>query len=244
MTPWYEISFGEDYLLVYKHRSQQEADEQIAAILPLLELKPDSKILDLCCGTGRHALALAKRGYPVTGLDLSEILLKYARREGQNYPVKYIRGDMRALPFADRSFDVVLNLFTSFGYFVEERENEQVLREISRVLVANGRYLIDFLNRDYVQNRLKPYTEREQNGLVIREERAIDGVYVKKTITVIDGGESRQYYEQVRMDTREEMEAMIKWAGLKVECVMGDYTGEPYGKETPRMMFFGRKEVA
>src|SRR5690625_916976 len=106
MTAWYEESFGEDYLLVYKHRSQKEADQQIASILPLLGLKPEDHILDLCCGTGRHSVALAKAGYRVTGLDLSETLLAYAHQRDDGLPVTYMQGDMRELPFSDSSFNV------------------------------------------------------------------------------------------------------------------------------------------
>lgn len=239
MTPWYQESFGEDYLLVYKHRSQEEAEQQVTAILPLLQLTPEDRILDLCCGTGRHAAALARRGFDVTGLDLSDVLLSYARRQRDRWPVTYVQGDMRELPFSSDSFDVVLNLFTSFGYFAEDHENERVLREIARVLVPNGRFFIDFLNREHVRQHLIPRSEREENGLTIREERQVDGDYVKKTITITEGDHERIYYERVKMYTHDEMLEMIERAGLCVERVLGDYDGMAYAEDASRMIFIG-----
>lgn len=243
MTAWYKESFGEDYLLVYKHRSQEEADQQIASILPLLDLRAEDHILDLCCGTGRHSVALAKAGYRVTGLDLSETLLTYARQQGEGLPVTYMQGDMRELPFKDGTFNVVLNLFTSFGYFIDDSENEKVLQEISRVLERGGRYLIDFLNRDYVQKNIHPLTERQDSGLTIREERTIDGEYVKKKIIITEGADKRTYRERVKMYTREEMQQMIEGSGLTVDRILGGYDGANYSADTPRMMFFGHKRV-
>ena len=242
MTPWYKESFGEDYLLVYKHRSQEEADQQITQILPLLNLKRTDRILDLCCGTGRHAIALAKSGYEVTGLDLSNVLLSYAHRNSGDLSVQFIQGDMRTLPFADRSFDVVLNLFTSFGYFVKDDENKKVLQEISRVLVPGGRFLIDFLNRGYVRKHFQPFTERKVNGVTIREERSLEDDYVKKKITIIEGASERIYYERVRMYKLEEMPTMIERSGLTVDRVLGGYDGTAHSEDASRMMFFGYRE--
>lgn len=239
MTPWYKESFGEDYLLVYKHRSQEEAEQQVAAILPLLQLTSEDRILDLCCGTGRHAAALAKKGFDVTGLDLSDVLLSHARRQQDRWPVTYVQGDMRELPFPNQSFDVVLNLFTSFGYFVEDHENERVLREIARVLAPKGRFFIDFLNREHVRQHLNPLSVREENGLTIREERHVDGDYVKKTITIAEDGDERVYYERVKMYTCDDMLKMAEQAGLHVERVLGDYDGTAYAEDTPRMIFIG-----
>lgn len=241
MTSWYRESFGEDYLLVYKHRSQTEADRQVDAILSLLDLKQDVHILDLCCGTGRHAISLAKRGFRVTGFDLSEVLLSYARRDSGHLPVNYVKGDMRTLPFSNESFHVVLNLFTSFGYFADDRENEKVLQEISRVLVPEGHFLIDFLNREYVRQHLNPLTEREENGVMIREERTISGDYVKKKITITEGVSERTYDERVKMYQANDMERMMESSGLKVERIFGDFDGTEYSTETPRMIFFGKR---
>ena len=115
---WYEKWFGQDYLDVYTHRSEKEAEEFINTLEKILSLKPEQKLLDLCCGTGRYSLALAQRGFAVTGLDLSSSLIDFAKKRSKELGVKvdFIVRDMRNIPFSGY-FDGILNMFTSFGYF-------------------------------------------------------------------------------------------------------------------------------
>lgn len=119
---WYEESFGSDYLMVYKHRDVQGASEEVQKMSSLLQLKKYAEVLDLCCGMGRHSMALHELGYRVTGVDLSETLLNEARKLDIDSQVYWIQGDMRNLPVTN-TYDAVLNLFTSFGYFEEDAEN-------------------------------------------------------------------------------------------------------------------------
>jgi SAM-dependent methyltransferase len=241
MSEWFKESFGEDYLLVYRHRTLADAEGEVDSIAGWLHLSPEDHILDLCCGTGRHSIALARRGYRVTGLDLSETLLSYAAALAKGLPVRFVHGDMRFLPFSDGVFDVVLNLFTSFGYFVEDRDNERVLAEIHRVLKPGGRFLIDFLNRPAVIRGLVPLSEREENGVKIREERWLEGDVVCKRILVSDNRGSRQYEERVKMYAREQMERMMQRVGLSVEQVWGDFEGNPHTEHSQRMIIAGRR---
>jgi ubiquinone/menaquinone biosynthesis C-methylase UbiE len=241
MSQWYEESFGEDYLVVYRHRSKISAQNEVRAITRWLDMKPGQHVLDLCCGTGRHSIALADEGMHVTGIDLSETLLKRAKEDSAGRDIRYVHGDMRELPFADGTFDVVVNLFTSFGYFETDADNRKVLEEMARVLRTDGAFLIDFLNRQSVQIRLVPVSEREQNGLHIREERCIDGDFVRKTITITTpDGKQRQYHERVKMYTFEQMRDMLEQSGLRVEDAKGDFEGNPYTPESPRMILMGR----
>lgn len=241
MSEWFKESFGEDYLLVYRHRTLAAAANEVDAIVKWLNLSPEDHILDLCCGTGRHSIALAKRGYRVTGLDLSETLLSYAITLSKGLPVRFVHGDMRSLPFSDGMFDVVLNLFTSFGYFVEDRDNERVLAEICRVLKPGGQFLIDFLNRPAVIRGLVPVSEREENGVKIREERWIEGDLVRKRIFLSDSRGMRRYEERVKMYARDQMEQMMQKAGLLVDRVWGDFEGNPHTEYSQRMIMAGRR---
>ncbi len=241
MTPWYKESFGEDYLLVYKHRDRTHADKEVRAIIDWLGLTAEDKILDLCCGTGRHSIELARRGFSVTGIDLSDVLLRHAKKKSEGLDIEYYQGDMRSLPFASSSFDVVLNLFTSFGYFVEDHENVQVLAEIARVLKPNGQFLIDYLNRERVIESLIPLSERVEEGVYIREERKLDGDFVRKKIYISEAGKERYYEERVKMYNREEIEVLMDEVGLRVDKVRGDYEGHPYTAQSPRMILSGRR---
>ena len=93
MKYWYKESFGEDYLLVYQHRSKEQAEQEVKQFIQWLALKPNDRILDLCCGSGRHTISLAELGYHVVGIDLSETLLEsrsgFTRIAGDLYSWRY-----------------------------------------------------------------------------------------------------------------------------------------------------------
>lgn len=246
MSAWYEESFGEDYLRVYNYRDEQGAAHEVHEMISWLKLEPGAKVLDLCCGMGRHSLSLAEKGYDVTGMDLSDVLLKEAQNEEGAENVNWVQGDMRELPFADGEFDAVVNLFTSFGYFKEDREHLRVLQEIRRVLRPGGRYIIDFMNPPHVERHLKPFTEREEEGLKIEERRKIEDGYVKKHITIIpenkqDGGEPREYDERVKLYTLDEFTCLLAEAELEIDEVRGDYDEKRYKPDSPRMIFVGKR---
>ncbi len=243
MTAWYEESFGKDYLLVYKHRDVAGAYTEVQRMAGWLNLPVGANVLDLCCGMGRHSMALADAGYKVTGIDLSDVLLNEARRMDKDQRIDWHQGDMRHLPFADESFQAVVNLFTSFGYFDSEEQNEQVLKGIQRILKPDGRFIIDFLNAEYIKARLVPYSERTDEGLTIQESRTIEDGFVRKRIVVQEGGEQdRQYLEQVRLYGLQDFEAMLTRSGLTLDAVYGGYDGQPYEPaDSPRLILLGTK---
>lgn len=241
MSEWYEESFGEDYLIVYKHRDFGGARREVDKMMKWLALPQGAIILDLCCGMGRHSLALSEAGYSVTGVDLSEVLLQEARSQTGAGAVTWIRSDMRQLPL-DGGFDAVVNLFTSFGYFEEDEEQVKVLREIHRMLKPGGKFIIDFLNPDDVIRRLIPHSTREDGGTLIDESRRIEDGYVKKDIilTSKSGGKPRQYHERVKLYSLETFSTMISAAGLQIEAVHGNYDEGDYdAQHSTRMIFRG-----
>jgi len=238
VTEWFEQWFGEEYLHVYPHRG----DEDAARLVGLLEREgigqPGEALLDLACGPGRHAAALACCGARVVGLDLSRALLHAAQRRGTG---PLVRGDMRRLPFRAASFDGVLNLFTSFGYFADEGEHPVVVGEVARVLRPGGRFVLDFLNPPAVRAGLVPHDERRSGGRTVVQERRIsdDGRFVIKSIHLSD--DSRTFTERVRLFERADLEAMCDGAGIRPESVQGDYEGAPYGPASPRLILIGRR---
>jgi SAM-dependent methyltransferase len=235
---WYREWFGQDYLDLYSHRDQSEADDHVDFVFEHLgDVKPNS-VLDLACGAGRHTAALRRRGLRALGVDLSIALL--ARRP----ELPRVRGDMRCLPFADRSFDWVLNFFTSFGYFETERENFEVLEEIVRLLTPGGRFLIDFLNRERVIGSLEPSETVEEDGRRVEIQRWFDPASsrINKRITLrTDGTPPRTYLESVRAYTREEVTIGLSWAGLEVSDLYGNFHGDPYDSDSERLILLGHK---
>ncbi|GAB6991464.1 class I SAM-dependent methyltransferase [Paenibacillus pini] len=245
MKDWYEESFGEDYLLVYKHRSIDNANREVKRMTSWLNLPQGACVLDLCCGTGRHSLALAAAGYKVTGVDLSEVLLREAHKLDVKQQVNWKQSDMRKLPLPG-GFDAVLNLFTSFGYFREDEEQMKVLHEIYRVLKPGGRFIIDFMNSPYVRTHLVPESTREDEGQQIQEHRKIEDGFVKKDIeiTAVNGeGKARHYKERVKLYTYEELQHMLQAADLVIDDVYGGYEDQDNYEEesSKRMIFIGHR---
>ncbi|MFC1608299.1 class I SAM-dependent methyltransferase [Candidatus Latescibacterota bacterium] len=241
---WYERWFGEEYLLVYQHRNVSEAESEIEAIRQLLEIGKGERVLDLCCGPGRHDFPLAYAGCRIIGLDYSMPLLKQAMEAHPrecSYPY-YICGDARSVPFQDGIFDVILNLFTSFGYFKDD-ENRELVNTISRLLKPGGRFFIDYLNPLRLQDNLVEETKREIDGMEIIEKRRVDYLAkrIEKTILLQGEHHSQMFFESVRLYQKDEMLDMLTSAGLTVAAVLGDASGQPYNDDSSRMVFHGTK---
>jgi SAM-dependent methyltransferase len=235
---WFEAWFGEDYLRIYQHRDETEAEHVVDLIARFLEGHDIRSVLDLGCGAGRHSRALCERWLTV-GLDLSAALLKIARREMPDAP--YVRADMRELPFAPESFDLVVNLFTSFGYFEDDLENERVLVRVCDALRRGGTLVIDFLNASQVRSDLVPYDERVEHGITIEQTRSIspDDRFVEKTIRLRERG--KEYIERVRLLTPRDLERMLDVAGFAVVARIGDYAGAPWSETSPRAILFASR---
>lgn len=240
--PWYEESFGDDYLLIYRHRDYKGAAEEVHQMIEWLDLPQAAAILDLCCGTGRHSIALAEAGFQVTGLDLSKKLLQEAQLHDSEHQVRFIQGDMRSIPVTG-PFDGIVNLFTSFGYFEQDAENEKVIHEMARVLAIGGKFIVDYLNPAYVIRNLIPYTARSYEETSIQEYRFIHHHAVCKTVVLTDGyTKPRRHEERVQLYGLDQFKHMFACAGLTLEQVYGDYAGSAYDKlHSARLIMVGCK---
>ena len=236
---WFEEGFGEDYLRIYQHRDEQEAEHAIELVAGNLAGEKIDAVLDLGCGAGRHTKILFERWWTV-GLDLSIALLREARRDSPEAP--YVRADMRELPFADESFDLVVNLFTSFGYFDDDREHARVLSCVRAAMRSGGTLVIDYLNASQVRSKLVPYDERVENGITIEQRRAItaDNRFVEKTITLRD--KAKEYIERVRLLSAVDLERMVTGAGFEVLKRFGDYSGSAWSEASPRTIVFASRQ--
>jgi SAM-dependent methyltransferase len=238
---WWESWFGEEYLDLYPHRDLDSARREAAFALERLGPADPMPLLDLCCGSGRHALRFAEAGVPPVGLDYSAPQLALARR--LNPCLRLVRGDMRRLPFADGCFKTIVNFFTSFGYFVQEADNRAVVGEIERVLKRGGRFLCDTFGLDYVLARLVGEERRSTEDRQYRIRRRWNGKTrrIEKDIEVRRGGTIERFRESVRAYTRDELTGLLTAAGLAVEAVWGDFDGCPAGADSPRLIVLARK---
>ncbi|UCG85165.1 MAG: class I SAM-dependent methyltransferase [Gemmatimonadota bacterium] len=239
MTEWFEQWFGEEYLKLYPHRDEEDAAAAVSLITAWVPLDT-RRVLDLACGPGRHAKLIRAAGGQVVGFDLSMPLLSRARHRMMP-PLTVVRGDMRHLPFTCAAFDVVVNLFTSFGYFADDSQHRAVLLETAEVLTGGGRLVLDYFNSQMLLANLVQREEREigRQRVVIERSLSQDARFVLKEMHLMDDG--RRFLERVRLFTPGELEALVTEAGLEVEQCLGDYDGSPFAGDSPRVIVFAKK---
>ena len=242
MNSWFEEHFQEDYLRVYDHRDEGKAANELREIMEYVPLEKGMKVIDLCCGNGRHARWLARKGFYVTGIDLSSALLKKAIELTEGIPVKYQRGDIRNIPLL-QEYDGAFNLFTSFGYFTDDAENELVFTKACEALKENGWFVFDYLNPTYVKNTLVPEDNIEKDGLLIKQQREVNSGYVFKKITIREGDSQREYMERVKLYDQQQLIEMLERNHFTLKFVFGDYDCSSYDtNRSPRQIFICQKK--
>jgi len=233
---WFEEWFGEEYLKLYPHRDDTDADRVVGLISRTVPFQPGWRVLDVACGAGRHARAFEAAGARCFGLDLSQTLLRVAR-EVTRAPL--VRADMRQLPIRPGSMDLTVNLFTSFGYFDRDAEHTAALEEMIGTVRRGGWFVIDFLNAAAVRRQLVPEETLQLAGSAIQISRSVspDGRYVCKSIRAAEG---RQFRERVRLFEPDQMASMLEAAGVKVQFRFGDYDANPLRPDSPRTVLAGQ----
>jgi ubiquinone/menaquinone biosynthesis C-methylase UbiE len=246
---WFEEWFNHPlYLEVYSHRDDNEAGRCIQTILTHsgLNLKNPEllAVLDIACGAGRHALELAKLGYKVTGNDLSPFLLEEARKaaEKSKLLLKLTCCDMRQIQ-SEGSYNLVVQLFTSFGYFDMKEDDQLVLNKAYHALQSDGWYVLDLINPLHLRRNLVAHSCRTAGELTIIEDRAINEKRITKTISIIPPlGRTVTFSESVRLYSEREIIAMLQKEGFTVNRIIGNYEGDSFTEEeSPRMMIFCKK---
>ncbi len=245
-SDWFKAWFNHPaYLKLYAHRSLEEAEQTIATLLKFITIEsPNPKALDIACGSGRHAVALARHGFKVTANDLSSTLLAEAQKlaESRNLSLTFTRIDMREITF-EQEFDLIVQLFTSFGYFENDDEDKVVLQRVARALKPNGWYVLDFLNEHLVRNTLQPETRRTLGELDVLEQRMLFGERVVKSITLCENGITHRFIESVRLYSQAELTAMLNAVGLCVHHYLGDYDGGAFERHaSPRLILIAQKQ--
>jgi len=231
-------------ILTSTHPTEKEADfiEKVVANKDL--------VLDLCCGTGRHDVLLAKKGWEIIGADLSKSLLQIAknkmRKEGVNFSL--IRCEMQFLPFRSEVFSAVVNIFTSFGYLPSEEEDLNCLREVARTLKPTGSFLLDVINRDYLLKAFKESDLADFGAFMMEEKRSLDEDKMNITgqwiVTQKDTGEKLTLEHRLRLYTPENLRQMLTSAGLEQETLYGNYEAENFTSDKPRLIVLAQKNVA
>jgi ubiquinone/menaquinone biosynthesis C-methylase UbiE len=247
--PWWVDYFDERYLDVFSASfTEEHTGREARAGAEFLALPPGASILDLACGQGRHAIALARLGYPVTGIDLSPVLLARARAaaETAGVEVTWVEGDMRSLPWQGE-FDTVVNLTTAFGYF-SDGENEGVLREVAKVLKPGGQFLIETMHRDYIVREYQQHDWYEtDDGLLVWTLRLFDAIKGRTTVVEryrTEDGDEGERYHSIRVYTATELHALLRRAGLDPVDTWGDWDGSAFSFDSTRLIVRAVKREA
>ena len=245
---WYEEFFGEDYMWLWLRGGEefdQRAPIECDLVVSALDLQPGARILDLCCGQGRHSVELARRGFQVAGFDLSEYLLGIARGRAKDagVEVEVVRGDMREVPW-EGEFDAVVNLFTAFGYFESDTEDEKVLLGVARSLRPGGRFMLDLINRPRIMKQFQAKDWYEHEEHIVLHEREWDEITARiscQTTVVAPTGHRRKMTHLLRMYSHSELVSMLGRAGMERVATYGGFDGTEYAMESHRMIVTARK---
>lgn len=223
---WFDSPF---YHILYKDRDDTEAQHFMDNLTNYLNIPKHGEILDLACGKGRHSIYLNSLEYHVTGVDLSENSIEYAKRF-ENKTLNFEVHDM-CQPYK-KQFDAVFNLFTSFGYFENEEDNLSTIKAIRADLNESGFGVIDFLNSTQVINNLVNENIKTVEGIDFHQKRSVIDGYIVKDISFTADGEDYKFQERVKALTLEDFETLFEKAGVYLLDVFGDYKLKRFDPKT------------
>jgi ubiquinone/menaquinone biosynthesis C-methylase UbiE len=227
------------YPVLFPPKSFDIAQEEVAKLLKLMEFKGRS-VLDLCCGSGRHTIALAQRGFSVTGVDRSAFFLTQAkaRAHAQQVEVEWVEADMRQFVRPD-AFDLVLNMHTSFGYFEHQTEDLQVLGQIYRSLRPGGVCFIEMVGKEVIAKRFQATLSQElPDGslLVQRPEIIEDWSRVRTEWILVKEGKAEVFRFQHTLYSAQELKDRFHQNGFERVRVWEDLDGNAYGINATRLV--------
>lgn len=245
---WFEDEkFWSDlYPFMFPDSRMEKAEEDSDSLIELTGIT-EGAVLDLCCGPGRFSIAMARRGFTVTGVDRTEYLLSMAGRRAslEDVSVEWVLEDMRSFIRSD-CFDLVLCMFTSFGYFEKHEENMKVLNNIRKSLKKGGKLLIELMGKEVLASIFSPIStdELEDGTLLVQKHRIEDGWknIHNEWLIIKDDMVKNKWKFSHWVYSAAEMENMLKEAGFSVQQVYGSITGIPYDSEALRLVVVAEAE--
>lgn len=242
---WFKDWFNSHYYhLLYKNRDHEEAGMFIDALINYLNPEKNTTMLDVACGKGRHSIQLAKMGFDVTGIDLSEASIEEALKY-ESDRLHFYRHDMRQT-FWVNYFDFVFNFFTSFGYFDTEREHINALKSMIQSMKNEGIFVFDYLNSKYVEQQIIPEEEKKIEQINFKITRWYDEKKFYKKIIIEDPSlsQSISYTEEVARFYLKDLKKMFQEAGIEIKEIFGDYQLNSYTEElSPRLILICKKLI-
>lgn len=210
-------------------------------------IEEDKYVIDVACGSGRHATVLSKVGYCVIGIDISANLLKIAKQRGAT---DLVRGDLRFLPFKSDIFNAAISMDTSFGYMQSKKNDLQGIAEVRRILSKEGKFILDVFNREKLVAKYHEKTSlknlKEYNSFYLEQERTVNKSKTRLcdiwTISDKTDGKPKHFVHSVRLYKPTELEALLSGAGFTINSLFGDYEEQKYNVNSPRLIIIAIKQ--
>lgn len=222
--------------------AQREVDQAAA----LLGIAPGARVLDLCCGPGRHSLELARRGFAVTGVDRTAAYLDRAARlaADESLSLELVRSDARSFVRPD-AFDGAINLYTSFGYFETEVDELAVLANIHASLKPGAAFVIELNGKESLVRRFQPrtwYPNADGTAFLLEEREVRNGWgYIDNCWRVLDASGCREFRFSIRVYSGCELQSLLRRAGFARVSLFGSLAGTRYDHEAERLVAVARK---
>jgi SAM-dependent methyltransferase len=245
-SEWFtDENFWRDlYPVLFPDGAFAEAQVQVDKIIELTGVGSGAA-LDLCCGPGRHIIPLAKRGFQVTGVDRTPFLLEIARARAteEKLSVELVQSDMREF-VRSQTFDLIVNIFTSFGYSADQNDDLKVLQFVHQNLKPGGVFVLDIFSKEwFAANYQKIRVTRLENGALFMQRNEIldDWTLVKSKWVLIQGTDVRAFDFRARIFSGLEMKQLLNAAGFRDIRLCGDWDGSPYDINVKRLIAIARK---
>ena len=225
----------------------KKAKKEVKFLIQTFKLDKSQTILDVACGTGRHSLIFGKKGFSTTGVDINDLCVRLAKKNCKGLKTVQIKkGDMKKLGWAKNKFDLVINLYTSFGYFKTDKENKKSLNELVKAVRPGGRLVIQTMNRDWLLKVYCPVQWEENTRYSYLAGRKYDSKthYTEGYICFVDKktGQGEMSYHRIRLYSIDEMKKLLKLAGLVNIKMFGNIEGGPLNKySSSHPVYIGKK---
>jgi ubiquinone/menaquinone biosynthesis C-methylase UbiE len=246
MREWFESEdfWRELYPYMFDEQRFAQADEQVRKILKLTGIRGGA-VLDLCCGPGRHSVALAKRGFQVTAVDRTRFLLNKARGHARSAraKVEFVHTDMRDFLRPD-TYKIALCLWTSFGYFDKKDDDRRVLKNMFVSLKPRGVCVIDVFGKERIAKIVQPATlTRNPDGTLLIQLHEIfdDWTRIRNEWIVLKENRARRFKFHHTIYSGQELRDLLRAAGFAEVKLFGDLDGQPYGPDASRLIAVARK---
>jgi SAM-dependent methyltransferase len=245
-TIWYEDDlFWQAFeSVLFNTKKLESAAQEVDLVVELLRLEPGDKVLDLCCGIGRHSLELARRGFEVTGLDRTQSYIERARTKAQNENLKvdFVLCDARKF-CAIEEFDAVINMYTAFGYFEEPSDDKRVILNVYASLRPGGKLLIETMSKEVLARIFQPRDWHESDGRILLQQSQLsnDWSWIDNRWILLEDGRQKEFCFGHRVYSAVELTGLLKRCGFSEVKVFGELTGAAYDHQAKGLIVVGMK---